>query len=221
MAGCSNCPSDAAIDRGSHDPLFRRILWIALVANLTMFAVEIVASQLGDSMALQADALDFFGDAANYAVSLFVVGMGLTARARASMLKGVTMASFGVWVLGSAVYRAVVGSTPDAATMSVIASLALVVNFSVAVLLFRFRSGDSNMRSVWLCSRNDAIVNVAVLVAAAGVFASASRWPDLIVAVIVAALSITSAIEVIGLARIELRADGGLAHQTMSIPVNE
>ncbi len=207
MAGCSSCPSDAAINSGSHDPLFRRILWIALVANLTMFAVEIVASHLGDSMALQADALDFFGDAANYAVSLFVVGMALSARALASMLKGATMAAFGVWVLGSAVYRALVGSTPDPTTMSVVASLALLVNFSVALLLFRFRRGDSNMRSVWLCSRNDAIVNIAVLIAAAGVFASASRWPDLIVAAIVAGLSITSAIEVIGLARTELRSE--------------
>ncbi|NNE60331.1 MAG: cation transporter, partial [Woeseia sp.] len=125
MAGCSECPSESATDR-ANEPVFRRVLWVALIANFVMFGVEMVASQLGDSMSLQADALDFFGDSANYAISLFVVGMALTARAKASLFKGATMALFGTWVLGSAVYRAIAGSAPDPSTMGAIAALALL-----------------------------------------------------------------------------------------------
>ena len=137
---------------GADDPIFRRVLWIALVANLVMFVVELIASQLGDSISLQADALDFFGDTANYAISLFVVGMALAARAKASLFKGATMALFGVWVIGNALHRAITGSSPEPLTMGAIAVLALLVNVSVAVMLFRFRGGDSNRQSIWLCS---------------------------------------------------------------------
>lgn len=220
MVGCAKCPSDGTEANDSRDPLFRRVLWIALLLNVAMFLVEVVASLWGDSMALQADALDFFGDAANYGVSLFVASMALTMRARASMLKGGTMATFGVWVLGSATYRAMTGSTPDAATMGIVAFVALLVNLWVALLLYRYRAGDSNMRSVWLCSRNDAIVNVAVMVAAAGVFSSGSRWPDLLVAVIVAVLSITAAIQVIGLAKSELRSEQAIPEHAIRSPLN-
>ncbi len=206
MPGCTECPSDVTGDE-SVDPVFRRVLWIALIANFSMFLIEVVASQVSDSISLQADALDFFGDAANYGISLAVVGMVLTARARASVVKGATMAIFGLWVIGSAAYRAVSGSAPDATTMGTIALLALIVNVAVAVLLYRYRGGDSNMRSIWLCSRNDAIGNVAVMVAAAGVFVSASRWPDLLVATIIAALNLAAAIVVIRLAKAELRAE--------------
>ncbi len=206
MVACTNCPSDAGPAEFGN-PVFRKILWLALVANLSMFVVEIVASHLSGSMSLQADAIDFFGDAANYGISLAVVGSGLTTRARASLFKGATMAVFGVWVIASAAYRAFSGSEPDPATMGTIALLALVVNVAVAVLLYRYRRGDSNMRSIWLCSRNDAIGNVAVMVAAAGVFASASRWPDLIVAAVIATLSFAAAIVVIRLANAELRAE--------------
>ena len=148
MPGCTECPSDAISPANSVDPIFRRILWIALISNGAMFFVEIVASYLGDSMSLQADALDFFGDAANYAISLFVLGMALHIRARASLIKGTTMAMFGFWVLGSAIYRALYGSAPDASVMGGIAILALVVNVVVSVLLYRYRTGDSNMRSI-------------------------------------------------------------------------
>ncbi len=203
MAGCDGCASD--LGSGTDNPLFRRVLIAALAANLTMFVVEIVASRLSDSMSLQADALDFFGDAANYAISLFVVSMALSVRARASLFKSATMAVFGLWVIGSAVYRAVVGSSPEPTTMGVVAVVALLVNLGVAVMLYRFRDGDSNRQSIWLCSRNDAIGNVAVLLAAAGVFASGSRWPDLIVAAFIAGLSLTSALRVLRLARLELR----------------
>ncbi len=205
MPGCTDCPSDQVADDGS-DPLFRRVLWFALIANFAMFIVELVASRLADSMSLQADALDFFGDAANYAISLFVVGMALTARARASLFKGATMALFGTWVIGSAVYRAIVGSAPEPMTMSLIAFLALLVNIAVAIRLYRFRDGDSNRQSIWLCSRNDAIGNIAVMIAAAGVFASGSRWPDLLVAAVIAALNVAAAVHVVRLARTEIRA---------------
>jgi Co/Zn/Cd efflux system component len=203
MPGCTDCPSDV-ISRASSDSLFRRVLWVALLANLSMFFVEVVASQVGNSMSLQADALDFFSDSANYGISLFVVGMALTARAKASLLKGATMALFGTWVIGNAAYRAMIGSEPDPATMGSIAVLALLVNVAVAFLLYRHRNGDSNKQSIWLCSRNDAIGNVAVMLAAAGVFASASRWPDLLVAAIIAALNISAAVHVIQLAWSEL-----------------
>lgn len=204
MPGCSDCPGENA-DVGSLNPLFRRVLWIALIANFTMFLVEIAASRLGDSLSLQADALDFFGDSANYAISLFVVGMALSVRAKASLFKGASMALFGLWVVGSAVYRVFTDSAPDPATMSVIALVALLVNVAVAGMLYRFRDGDSNRQSIWLCSRNDAIGNVAVMLAAAGVFASGSRWPDLVVAAIIAALNIGAALRVVRLARAELR----------------
>ncbi|OED45051.1 cation transporter [Chromatiales bacterium (ex Bugula neritina AB1)] len=203
MPGCNDCPSDQIADNGS-DPLFRRVLWFALIANFMMFIVEMVASRLGDSMSLQADALDFLGDSANYAISLFVVGSALLVRARAALFKGATMALFGIWVIGSAVHRAIVGSAPEPLMMSSIAVLALLVNVVVAVMLYRFRDGDSNRQSIWLCSRNDAIGNVAVMLAAAGVFASSSRWPDLFVAALIAGLNISAALQVVVRARSEI-----------------
>ena len=208
MPGCTDCPSDQIDGRGL-EPVFRRVLWIALIANFAMFIVELVASRVSGSMSLQADALDFFGDSANYAISLFVVGMALTVRARASLLKGATMALFGTWVIGSAAYRGIVGSAPEPMSMGTIALLALLVNVAVAILLYRFRNGDSNRQSIWLCSRNDAIGNVAVMLAAAGVFASGSRWPDLMVALIIAALNISAALHVVRLAWMEIRTSHG------------
>ena len=202
MAGCNDCASS---NMDAADPVLRRVLWIAFIANLTMFGVEIVASYWGDSMALQADALDFLGDAANYAISLFVLGMALRVRAYAALFKALSMAAFGLWVIGSAVHRALTGSEPDPATMGTVAGLALAVNVGVAVMLFRFRSGDSNLRSIWLCSRNDAIGNVAVMVAAGGVFALGSRWPDLLVAIIIAGLNLWAAVQVVRQASEELR----------------
>jgi len=203
MVACNDC-SVATKDQ-SQNPVFRKVLWIALLVNLTMFFVEIIASHIGDSMSLQADALDFFGDSANYAISLFVLGMALHLRARASVVKGLTMGLFGIWVIGAALYRVFVGSEPEPMIMGSIAVMALIANMSVAVMLYRFREGDSNMQSIWLCSRNDAIGNVAVLIAAVGVTASASRWPDLIVAMIIASLSLSAAYTVLKLAFQEMR----------------
>ena len=132
MPGCTDCPSDQIDDQGAN-PIFRRVLWIALISNFAMFVVELVASRMGDSISLQADALDFFGDAANYAISLFVLGMALHIRARASLFKGATMAAFGLWVIGSAINRAFNGSAPEASVMGGVAVLALLVNVAVAV----------------------------------------------------------------------------------------
>jgi len=203
MVACNNC-SVATKDQ-SQNPVFRKVLWVALLVNLLMFFVEIVASHIGDSMSLQADALDFFGDAANYAISLFVLGMALHLRARASVVKGLTMGLFGLWVIGAALYRIFIGSEPEPMIMGFIALTALVANMSVAIMLYRFREGDSNMQSIWLCSRNDAIGNVAVLIAAVGVTATASRWPDLIVALIIATLSLSAAYTILKLAFQEMR----------------
>lgn len=208
MAGCTHCPPEPS---GSHqEPLFRKILWVALIVNFGMFVVEIVASYFGDSVSLQADALDFFGDGANYAISLFVLGMAIHVRARASLFKGITMGAFGLWVLGNAGYRAYMGSAPEPSIMGTIAILALIANLSVALTLYRYREGDSNMRSIWLCSRNDAIGNIAVMIAAAGVLGTGSRWPDLIVAGLIASLSLSAAYQVIRLAVSEMRSNSSI-----------
>lgn len=204
MVGCTHCPSESGSDGGHKDPVFRRALWVALIVNGGMFFVEIIASAVGGSMSLQADALDFFGDAANYAISLFVLGMALSVRAKAGLFKGVCMGLFGLWVIGAAVDRAVAGSVPDASLMGGIAFAALIANLGVAIILYRYRSGDSNMRSIWLCSRNDAIGNIAVMIAALGVFATSSRWPDLITATIIAGLSLSAAVQIVRQALQEL-----------------
>lgn len=189
-----------------NDPRWRRVLWIALVINAAMFGVEIVAGVAADSRALQADALDFLGDAANYAISLGVAGMALAWRARAALLKAATMLAFGLWVFGSAVWGFVHGTAPHAETMGLIGALALVSNVAVALMLYRYRTGDANMRSVWVCSRNDAIGNVAVMAAALGVFGTGQGWPDLAVAAIMAALAIWGSIDVFRHARADLGA---------------
>lgn len=200
-----SCCQTPESDTASHnDPRWRTILWFALIVNAAMFFVEIVAGVAADSRALQADALDFLGDAANYAISLGVAGMALAWRARAALVKAATMLAFGLWVIGSAIHGFLVGASPDPATMGVIGVLALAANVGVALLLFRYRTGDSNMRSVWICSRNDAVGNLAVLGAAAGVFGTGQAWPDLVVAAIMASLAIWGSAQVFGQARREL-----------------
>ena len=189
----------------NNSPKWRAALRAALVINAAMFAVELYAGSAADSHALKADALDFFGDASNYAISLLVAGMALAWRARAAMFKAVTLVLLGIFVLASTVSAAFYGSEPQAATMGFIGVLALVANFGVAVMLFQFRTGDANMRSVWICSRNDAIGNIAVVAAAAGVFGTGTAWPDLIVAAILATLGLTGGWQIISQARGELR----------------
>ncbi|MBX3562681.1 MAG: cation transporter [Sphingomonas sp.] len=169
-----------------------------------MFVVELTAGALSGSRSLQADALDFLGDAANYAISLGVVGLALAWRARAALVKGATIFAFGLYVALSAAWAALAGASPDPAVMGAVGTLALAANLGVAVLLFRFRNGDSNMRSVWICSRNDALGNIAVLLAALGVFGTGSAWPDLTVAAIMAALALSGGFQIIRQARSEL-----------------
>ncbi|WP_265942098.1 cation transporter [Dechloromonas sp. A34] len=183
---------------------YRKALWAALVINAAMFAVEIIGGLQSGSVSLLADAVDFAGDAANYGISLAVLAMGLTWRARAALLKGMTMAGFGVFVLGQAVWAAFSGVAPEPFTMGSIGLLALLANGLVALMLYAFRDGDANMRSVWLCSRNDAIGNVAVMLAAAGVFGTGLGWPDFMVAAIMAGLALSSGLSVLRQARQEL-----------------
>lgn len=176
-----------------------------------MFVVEIVAGVSADSRALQADALDFLGDAANYAISLGVAGMALAWRARAALVKAATMLAFGVYVLSSAIYGFISGAAPHAETMGLIGSLAFIANMLVAVMLYKYRTGDANMRSVWICSRNDAFGNLAVIAAAFGVFGTGQAWPDLIVASIMAGLAIWGGLDVIRQARGELAGEAPAA----------
>ena len=203
MPGCHHCHADQDPSAGNH-PGFRKVLWIALIANATMFFIESAASWTAGSVALLADSVDFAGDAANYALSLFVLGMALQTRAKAALVKGVSMGLYGTGVLGFAVYAAFYGEVPAYTTMGAVALLALAVNVSVAVLQYRYRNGDSNMRSVWLCSRNDAIGNLAVLGAAAMVGATQTAWPDLLVATLMASLGLSAAVSVIKQARAEM-----------------
>jgi len=184
---------------------YRRILWIALAANIAMFGVELAASIFSGSSALAADAADFLGDSANYALSLGALAIGGAWVSRVALLKGVAMSGYGLAVLAYAGWRAWLGMPPNALTMGAVGVLALAVNFTVAVLLYRFREGDANMRSVWLCTRNDVIANLLVLVAAAGVSASGTVWPDVAVAAILAVLGLSAGRLVIRHARAELR----------------
>ena len=201
-----SCCQTPEPDQNAHNnPRWRLILWIALIANAAMFIVEIIAGVAADSRALQADALDFFADAANYGISLFVLGMALRWRAVAALIKGASMGLFGLFVTGSVVWHALNGTVPAWGTMSAIGALALIANVACLGLLFAWREGDANMRSVWICSRNDVLANLAVVAAAFGVFGSGTGWPDIIVATIMAGLALQGAWAIIRDARRELR----------------
>lgn len=186
------------------DEAYRRVLWAVLAINAAMFLIEIVAGLAAGSVSLQADALDFLADTANYGISLFVVGMALRYRAGAALAKGMTMGLFGVWVLGSCIWHAVSGTVPEPITMGVVGIAALAANAACFALLWAYRSGDSNMRSVWLCSRNDVVGNLAVLLAALGVFGTGTGWPDVIVAAIMSGLALQGAWHVVRQASGEL-----------------
>jgi len=181
------------------------VLWIALLLNAGMFVVELGAGLTADSTSLLADSADFLGDAANYALALAVLPLALAWRARAALLKGITMGLFGLWVGVMVIRHLIAGTVPEPATMGVIGAAALAVNILCTILLFKFRKGDSNMRAVWICSRNDALGNLAVLLAASGVFATGSAWPDLAVATLMAGLALWGSVQVVLQARQELR----------------
>jgi Co/Zn/Cd efflux system component len=208
---CMACCHDTACSPNAsaealNSPAWRRALWIALITNAGFFVTEIAAGSAAGSAALQADALDFLGDATNYAISLGVASMALAWRARASIAKGGTMVVFALWVLGSTAWHMAHGTLPRAEVMGVVGLAALVANGAVAVMLYRFRTGDANMRSVWICSRNDAIGNAAVLLATIGVFGTDTGWPDVFVAAIMGSLGLWGGWQIISQARGELRA---------------
>lgn len=205
MTGCCNEPSCSLTE--TPDPGFRRALWIVLSINLAMFAVELASGLFARSVSLQADALDFLGDSANYLLTLMVLSMSVRWRSGAALVKGASMGLFGFWVIGQAAWNLYHGTLPGAFVMGSVGLLALGANLASAALLYAFRSGNANMRSVWLCSRNDAIGNLAVMLAAAGVFSLGSAWPDLLVAVILAGLAFSSAFAVTRQAIGELRAE--------------
>ena len=199
-----HCCAHGCAPKATQDPRYRRILWIALVVNALMFGVEFVGGVQAGSTSLLADAVDFFGDAANYAVSLLVLSMAAIWRSRAALFKGLCMGAFGIFVITKTAWSISTGTLPEPITMGVIGFLALLANLGVAVLLYAYRSGDANMRSVWLCTRNDAIGNVAVMLAAAGVFGSGSGWPDWLVAALMGALALNASVSVVRHAREEM-----------------
>ena len=185
--GCSGNPVFDGVD-----PRYKLVLWVVIIINAVMFFVEMTAGRMAGSQALQADALDFLGDAVTYGLSLAVIGMSLKVRSSAAMLKGISLAIMGLWVFGSTVYQFFILGLPKAEIMGGIGFLALAANLASVLLLMRYKDGDANVRSVWLCSRNDAIGNVAVMIASVAVWFTATAWPDLIVALIMAGLFLRS-----------------------------
>jgi Co/Zn/Cd efflux system component len=211
MADCCCAPPPWNLDTHKGNAAkYRRVLWAVLAINAVMFVIEVGAGLAAGSASLQADALDFLGDALNYSISLFVVGMALRYRASAALAKAATMGTFGLWVVGTAVWHAAYGTLPSAFTMGAVGFVALVANTASFGLLWVYRHGDANMRSAWTCTRNDVLGNVAVLLAALGVFGTGSEWPDIIVAAIMATLAIQGAAMVAKQALGELRQPLGL-----------
>ena len=200
---CAPPPLELDPHRGNN--AYRRVLWAALAINGAMFLVEIGAGLAAGSASLQADALDFLGDAANYSISLFVVGMALRYRATAAMFKGLTMGVFGLWIIATVIWHAVHGTLPSAATMGAVGVAALIANGVSFGLLWAHRGGDANMRSAWICTRNDVLGNLAVLLAAIGVFGTGTGWPDIIVAAIMATLALQGSATIARQALAELR----------------
>ena len=202
MSHC--CETEHSFDGTS--AAYKRVLWIVIALNAVMFAVETSACMLARSMALRADALDFLGDSITYAISLAVIGAHLRWRARAALFKGLSLGAMGIWVLAATAYQVYATGMPAPVTMGAVGLLALAVNVTSALLLFKFRDGDANVRSVWLCSRNDAIGNVAVVAAAGLVGLTGTPWPDLIVAAGLAILFLKGAVSIVRHARADMAA---------------
>ncbi|SFL60332.1 Cation efflux family protein [Bradyrhizobium sp. NFR13] len=179
------------------DPRYKRVLWTVIAINGIMFLVEIIAGQIAGSQALKADALDFLGDTVTYGLSLAVIGTGIRTRATAALFKGLSLSVMALWVFGSTVYQTLVLGVPSAEVMGAIGFLALAANLASVLLLMRYKDGDANVRSVWLCSRNDAIGNVIVMFAALGVWGSSSAWPDLAVAAVMAFIFLSSSVQIL------------------------
>jgi len=204
MGSC--CDHKATFDGLSTD--YKRRLWIVIALNGGMFLVEMIAGHAAGSKALQADALDFFGDAVTYGISLAVIGASLKVRATAALAKGFSLLLMGLWVAGSTLYQLLVLGVPEAGVMGAIGFLALAANIASVLLLMKYKDGDANVRSVWLCSRNDAIGNVGVMLAALAVWATSTAWPDLIVAALMATLFVSSAAQILRQGLSEYRHEG-------------
>lgn len=200
----TSCHDNCEIEGQPADPGYRRILWICLVANAAMFGIQMVASYIAGSVALLANSADFLSDAANYGISLFVLSKTLRIKAKASIIKGVSLGMVGLWVAFETFDHSLEQSIPKPDIMVTVSIIALIVNVGCAILLYRYRKGDSNASSVWLCSRNDAIGNIAVMFAAGGVFALGSAWPDIVIAAILAWLALSAAWQIVMAARKEL-----------------
>src|SRR5829696_1760961 len=208
--GVDCCGGGATFEGLSAD--YKRRLWIVIAINGAMFLVEMGAGALSGSRALQADALDFLGDATTYGLSLAVIGASVRVRARAALVKGISLTLMGLWVFGATAYHVFVLGVPRAEIMGAIGFLALAANVASVVILVRYKDGDANVRSVWLCSRNDAIGNVAVMLAALGVWGTATAWPDLVVAGMMAAIFCTSSVQILRQAWAEYQEEHGHAH---------
>lgn len=201
MSGC--CGHDDGTTFEGLSPAYKRVLWIVIAINAAMFAVEMTAGQMAGSQALKADALDFAADAATYGLSLAVIGASLRVRSSAALVKAASLFAMGLWVFGSTVWLVFAGGVPEAPIMGAIGFMALAANVASVLLLMRYRDGDANVRSVWLCSRNDAIGNVAVMAAALGVWGTNTGWPDLAVAGLMAGLFLSSSAQILLQARRE------------------
>ncbi|GLS45866.1 cation transporter [Methylobacterium brachythecii] len=213
-AGGSCCSGGVPVFDGV-DPRYKAVLWTVIGINGAMFVIEMVAGQIAGSQALKADALDFLADTVTYGLSLAVIGASLAVRSKAALFKGASLLLMALWVLGSTVYQTMVLGVPKAEVMGVIGVMALAANLGSVLLLRRYKDGDANVRSVWLCSRNDAIGNVVVMVAALGVWGTATAWPDLIVAAVMAGIFLTSSVQILRQAWAEHR-EGTVA--TFSAP---
>ena len=210
VAGAETDEDDDKIPDLSHvTPAYKRALWIVVLLNVGYGVIEIFGSFLSGSQALQADALDFVGDGLISFLGLIAVGWGLAARAKAALLQGVFLGLLGLGVIGSTLYRVFVEHEPETLLMGGFAVVAFIVNVAAALVLLPHRKGDANMRAVWLFSRNDAIGNLAVVVAAVLVWALSSSWPDLLVAFAVAGLFLQSAWSIIRDARSDLKQASG------------
>jgi Co/Zn/Cd efflux system component len=213
-AGC--CGNGLEVNINQVNKKFKNALWIALILNFSMFIFENVQSLMSHSLSLRADAIDFLGDSANYFITLFVLNSAIKTRAKVSLLKAFSMFAFGVWILIEAFFRFQSDTIPNSFTMTWVGGLALLVNAFVAFILFRFKDGDSNMQSVWLCSRNDAIGNIVVVLASIGVYYFQSKWPDLIVALFMAILSTTASIKVLKVVKNELSSNNSSCETSKS-----
>jgi Co/Zn/Cd efflux system component len=196
LSGCCDHDHGSVRFEGA-STAYRRVLMVVIALNAGMFLAEVIAGVAAGSLALFADSLDFAADAATYAITLLVIGKSVRVRTNAALAKGLSLMVMATLVLGGTAWRVLVQGVPDSLTMGIVAVAALVINAASVLLLLKWRDGDANVRSVWLCSRNDAIGNVLVLVAASGVFATSTRWPDLAVAAAMAALFLTSSVKIV------------------------